>query len=259
MTNVVEQRRDGAVVTVILNRPDKMNALNLPIWRGLAEVFEVLNADDGIRCVILRGAGEQAFAPGADITEFETLRANAQQARDYDAVMRRALALVAACPHPTIAQIYGPCVGGGLELAAQCDLRLSAASGKFGVPVGKISVVMGQPEIAGVMRLAGTARALEILLEARVFGPEEALAMNLIHRILPDEGLEAEVQATARRITANAPLVNRWHKEFVRRMHDNTPLSQAELDRAYDFLSTNDYQEGMAAFAEKRRPQFKGN
>ena len=259
MTNVVEQRRDGAVVTVILNRPDKMNALNLPIWRGLAEVFEVLNADDGIRCVILRGAGEQAFAPGADITEFETLRANAQQARDYDAVMRRALALVAACPHPTIAQIYGPCVGGGLELAAQCDLRLSAASGKFGVPVGKISVVMGQPEIAGVMRLAGTARALEILLEARVFGAEEALAMNLIHRILPDEGLEAEVQATARRITANAPLVNRWHKEFVRRMQNDAPLSQAELDRAYDFLSTNDYQEGMAAFAEKRRPQFKGN
>jgi enoyl-CoA hydratase/carnithine racemase len=259
MTNVVEQRRDGAVVTVILNRPDKMNALNLPVWRGLAEVFEAINADDGIRCVILRGAGEQAFAPGADITEFETLRANAQQARDYDAVMRKALALVEACPHPTIAQIYGPCVGGGLELAAQCDLRLSATSGKFGVPVGKISVVMGQPEIAGVMRLAGTARALEILLEARVFGAEEALAMNLIHRILPDEGLEAEVQATARRITANAPLVNRWHKEFVRRMQNDAPLSQAELDRAYDFLSTNDYQEGMAAFAEKRRPQFKGN
>lgn len=258
MTNVVEQRRDGAVVTVILNRPDKMNALNLPIWRGLAEVFEALNADDSIRCVILRGAGEQAFAPGADITEFETLRANAQQARDYDAVMRKALAFVAACPHPTIAQIYGPCVGGGLELAAQCDLRLSAASGKFGVPVGKISVVMGQPEIAGVMRLAGAARALEILLEARVFGAEEALSMNLIHRILPDEGLEAEVQATVKRITANAPLVNRWHKEFVRRMQDETPLSQAELDRAYDFLATDDYQEGMTAFAEKRRPQFKG-
>jgi enoyl-CoA hydratase/carnithine racemase len=172
--------------------------------------------------------------------------------------MRKALALVADCPHPTIAQIYGPCVGGGLELAAQCDLRLSAASGKFGVPVGKISVVMGQPEIAGIMRLAGAARALEILLEARVFGAEEALAMNLIHRILPDAELEAEVQATAKRITANAPLVNRWHKAFVRRMQDATPLTQAEMHQAYDFLTTEDYQEGMAAFAEKRRPQFKG-
>jgi len=221
-------------------------------------MFAAINADDTIRCVILRGAGEQAFAPGADITEFESLRANAAQAEAYDTVMRKALALVADCPHPTIAQIYGPCVGGGLELAAQCDLRLSAASGKFGVPVGKISVVMGQPEIAGIMRLAGAARALEILLEARVFGAEEALAMNLIHRILPDAELEAEVQATAKRITANAPLVNRWHKAFVRRMQDATPLTQAEMHQAYDFLTTEDYQEGMAAFAEKRRPQFKG-
>lgn len=258
MTDVIERRRDGALATVILNRPDKMNALNLPVWRGLADAFEDINADDSIGCVILRGAGEQAFAPGADISEFETLRANAAQARDYDAVMRRALALVADCPHPTIAQIYGPCVGGGLELAAQCDLRLSAASGRFGVPVGKISVVMGQPEIAGVMRLAGAARTLEILLEARVFGAEEALSMNLIHRILPDAELEAEVQATVRRITANAPLVNRWHKEFVRRMQNSAPLTEAELNRAYDFLATEDYREGMAAFAEKRRPRFSG-
>ena len=258
MTNVIEQRREGAVATVILNRPDKMNALNLPVWRGLADAFTGINADASIRCVILRGAGEQAFAPGAYITEFETLRADAQQARDYDAVMRKALALVEACPHPTVAQIYGPCVGGGLELAAQCDLRLSAASGKFGVPVGKISVVMGQPEIAGVMRLAGAARTLEILLEARVFGAEEALAMNLIHRILPDDALEAEVQATVKRITANAPLVNRWHKEFVRRVQSPAPMSQDELNRAYEFLTTDDYREGMAAFAEKRRPQFQG-
>lgn len=258
MSNVVERRRDGAIETVILNRPDKMNALNLPVWQALAEAFAAINADETIRCVILRGAGEQAFAPGADITEFESLRANAAQAEAYDAVMRKALALVADCPHPTIAQIYGPCVGGGLELAAQCDLRISAASGKFGVPVGKISVVMGQPEIAGIMRLAGAARALEILLEARVFGAEEALAMNLIHRILPDAELEAEVQATAKRITANAPLVNRWHKAFVRRMQEGTPLTQAEMHQAYDFLTTEDYQEGMAAFAEKRRPQFKG-
>ena len=258
MSNVVERRRDGAIETVILNRPDKMNALNLPVWQALADMFAAITADDTVRCVILRGAGDQAVAPGADITEFETLRANAAQAEAYDTVMRKALALVADCPHPTIAQIYGPCVGGGLELAAQCDLRLSAASGKFGVPVGKISVVMGQPEIAGIMRLAGAARALEILLEARVFGAEEALAMNLIHRILPDAELEAEVQATAKRITANAPLVNRWHKAFVRRMQDATPLTQAEMHQAYDFLTTEDYQEGMAAFAEKRRPQFKG-
>lgn len=258
MPNVVERRRDDAIETVIVNRPDKMNALNLSVWHGLSEAFEAVNADETVRCVILRGAGEQAFAPGADITEFDTLRADAAQARDYDAAMRKALALVADCPHPTIAQIYGPCVGGGLELAAQCDLRFSAASGRFGVPVGKISVVMGQPEIAGIMRLAGAARTLEILLEARVFGAAEAMSMNLIHRILPDVELDAEVQAAARRIAANAPLVNRWHKRFVRRMLDAAPLSEAELAEAYDVLSTEDYKEGMAAFAEKRPPRFQG-
>ncbi len=258
MSAVIEVSREGMVATVMLNRPDRMNALNLPIWHGLAEAFTTLNADDSLRCVVLRGAGEQAFAPGADITEFDSLRADAAQAKAYDAVMRRALALVAACPHPTLAQIYGPCVGGGLELAAQCDLRLSAASGRFGVPVGKISVVMGQPEIAGILRLVGPARALEILLEARVFGAAEALAMGLVHRVVPDEALAGEVAATVGRITANAPLVNRWHKQFVRRLQEDAPLGPEELDQAYDFLSTADYREGMAAFAAKRRPDFQG-
>jgi enoyl-CoA hydratase/carnithine racemase len=258
MSNVVEMVREGAVVTVRLNRPDKMNALNLPIWQGLAEVFDVLNADPSIRCVVLRGAGEQAFAPGADISEFDTVRADADQARAYDAVMRRALAAVADCPHPTIAQIYGPCVGGGLELAAQCDLRLSAASGRFGVPVGKISVTMGQPEVAGILRLVGPARTLEILLEARVFGAEEALTMGLVHRVVPDAALAEELLATVKRIIANAPLVNRWHKAFVRRVQEPAPFDQAELDLAYEFLTTKDYAEGMAAFAAKRRPEFTG-
>ncbi|HLN24574.1 MAG TPA: enoyl-CoA hydratase-related protein [Patescibacteria group bacterium] len=258
MTNVIEIHRDGAVATVVLNRPDRMNALNLPIWRGLSDAFDALAADDTVRCVVLRGAGELAFAPGADITEFETDRATAAQAKAYDVVMRRALAAVAACPHPTIAQIYGPCVGGGLELAAQCDIRVSAASGKFGVPVGKISVCMGHPEIAAIQALVGTARALEILLEARVFGAQEALAMGLVNRVVADDALEDEVQATVKRITANAPLVNRWHKSFVRRLKDTAPLTDADLDQAYDFLTTDDYAEGMAAFAAKCRPVFEG-
>lgn len=258
MSNVIEIKRDGAVVTVLLNRPDKMNALNLPIWQQLGDAFVELNQDATVRCVILRGAGQQAFAPGADITEFETVRATAQQAADYDAVMRRALAAVSDCPHPVIAQIYGPCVGGGLELAALCDLRISAQSGRFGVPVGKISVVMGQPEIAGLLRLVGHARVMEILLEARVIDAAEALSIGLVHRVVADDVLEDEIKATVKRITANAPLVNRWHKSFVKRVQDATPLNEAELAQAYDFLATKDYQEGMAAFAAKRRPNFTG-
>lgn len=258
MTNVIEVRREGAVATVLLNRPERMNALNLPMWRGLAESFAALNADAGVRAVILRGASEQAFAPGADISEFAAERADARQAMAYDEVMRAGLAAVAACPHPTIAQVYGPCVGGGLELAAQCDLRITARSGRFGVPVGRISVVMAHPELDCLQRLVGPARMLEILLEARVFGADEALSMGLVHRVVADEALEDEVQATLQRIVANAPLVNRWHKTFVRRLQDRRPLTGEELEQAYGFLATRDYAEGMAAFAEKRRPAFTG-
>ncbi len=258
MNDVIEVRRDGGVATVILSRPDKMNALNLPMWRGLAEAFEALGADDTVRCIVLRGAGTQAFAPGADIDEFTSERADAAQAARYDEVMRRGLAAVAACPHPTIAQIYGPCVGGGLELAAQCDLRLTARSGRFGVPVGKISVVMAHPEISCLQRLVGAARMLEILLEARVYGAEDALAMGLVHRVADDDRLEDEVQATVKRITANAPLANRWHKAFVRRLQEGSPLTEAERAEAYGFLATKDYWEGLAAFAAKRKPAFTG-
>lgn len=258
MASVEVTRGDGGLVTVALNRPEKLNAIDLATWHALGEAFAGLENDASMRCVILRGAGTQAFAPGADIGEFESVRADAAQAAAYDRIMRATLAAVAECPHPTIAQIYGPCVGAGLELAAQCDLRIAGRSARFGVPVGRISVVMGQPEIAALMRLAGPAAALEILLEARVFPAEEAKALGLLNRVVDDEAVEKEVQETARRIVANAPLVNRWHKQFVRRLQSAAPLSDSELAQAYDFLVTDDYREGMAAFAAKRKPAFQG-
>lgn len=259
MNNLIESRRDGVVATVLINREDRLNALSLAIWRELAEAFEKMNADQTLRCIVLRGAGTSAFAAGADIGEFAALRSDAVQAAQYDAILRRGLAAVAACPHPVIAQIYGPCVGAGLELAAQCDLRLAARSARFGVPVGKISVVMTLPELAGLQRLVGPARTLEILLEARVFPADEALAMGLVHRVLDDDALEDEVQATLRRIVANAPLVNRQHKAFVRRLEDAAPLTPADLAQAHDCLKSDDFAEGMAAFFEKRPARFTGN
>ena len=258
MASIEVTRGGDGLVSVALNRPEKMNAIDLATWRALGETFAALENDGAVRCVILRGAGTQAFAPGADISEFESLRADAGQAAAYDRIMRAALAAVAECRHPTIAQIYGPCVGAGLELAAQCDLRIAGRSARFGVPVGRISVVMGQPEIAALMRLAGPAAALEILLEARVFPAEEAKALGLLNRVVDDEAVEKEVQETARRIAANAPLVNRWHKQFVRRLQSAVPLSDDDLAQAYDFLVTDDYREGMAAFAAKRKPVFQG-
>lgn len=258
MSDEILVSRDGAVATVTINRPDRMNALNLPVWRGLAQAFGDLSADPQVRVVVLRGAGTKAFAPGADIEEFETLRATAQQAKDYDVVMRGALEAVKACPQPVIAMIYGPCVGGGLELACCCDMRLSGRSGKFGVPINKISVVMAYPEIAMIRTIAGPAVAAEILLEARIFDADEALVKGLVNRVYEDEALEGEVAAAAKRMAQGAPLVNRWHKRFLARLADDAPVTEAELDECYAFLDTADYREGQAAFKEKRKPVFTG-
>ncbi|MGE5502900.1 MAG: enoyl-CoA hydratase/isomerase family protein [Actinomycetota bacterium] len=257
MSQVIELLRDGSVATVVLNRPDRMNALNLPMWQALAETFEALAADDTVGAVVLRGAGTKAFAPGADIDEFDTLRATPAQAKSYDAAMRRALDAVKRCPQPVVALIFGPCVGGGLELACCCDMRVSAKSGRFGVPIGKISVVMAYPELATIRRIVGPAVAAEILLEARVFDADEALAKRLVNRVVADEEAETEAYAAARRMAANAPLVNRWHKRFLARLDDAAPVTEAELDECYRFLETEDYAEGLASFREKRKPAFK--
>lgn len=259
MSDVIQVVREGPVATVVLNRPDRMNALNLPMWQGLAEAFEGLAADKSVRAVILRGAGTKAFAPGADIEEFETLRATAQQAKDYDKIMRRALDAVTTCPAPVVALIFGPCVGGGLELACCCDLRISARSGRFGVPINKISVVMAYSELAVIARIAGPAVAAEILLEARIMDADEALSKGLLTRVVDDETAEEDANATAKRIANGAPLANRWHKQFIRRLTTNpAPLTEAEQDECYAFLDSADYREGMAAFKEKRRPVFNG-
>ncbi len=258
MSQVIEVSRDGRVATVTINRPERMNALNLPAWQGLEATFARLAADPDIGAVVLRGAGTKAFAPGADIEEFDTLRADAAQAMDYDRVMRGALAAVRDCPKPVVALIFGPCVGGGLELACCCDLRISARSGRFGVPINRISVVMAYPELAAIRRVAGPAVAAEILLEARVFDADEAFAKGLLTRVVADEEAEAEARAAAARIAAGAPLANAWHKRFLARLDDPAPVGAAELAECYEFLSTADYREGLAAFREKRKPAFKG-
>lgn len=259
MTNPILTTREDAVVTVTLNKPDKLNAMDLPMWQGLADAFAAINADDSVRCVVLQGAGGKAFAAGADIGEFDTVRVTAAQAVDYDKVMRGALDRVRGCPHPVVVRIDGACVGGGLELASMGDIRVCGESSRFGVPINRISVVMAYPEIMGLMRHAGAASVLEILLEGKIVGAADALRIGLVNRVVADAAVGDEVAATVKRITAGAPLVNRWHKKFVRRLLDPTPVSPAELEECYEFLATEDYREGLAAFKEKRRPAFTAN
>src|SRR5215470_6941802 len=180
MSELVLVRRDGDIATVTLNRPDKLNALSKALWLAVGDAIAALDSDEGVRCVVLRGAGEKAFSPGADITEFGRERSNLGQARAYGKVMHESMARVAACRHPTIAMIKGVCVGGGLELAIMCDLRICGESGRFGVPINRIGVIVAYPEIAALIELVGRSTALAILLEGRVFGAAEAKEMGLV-------------------------------------------------------------------------------
>jgi enoyl-CoA hydratase/carnithine racemase len=258
MDDTILVQRDGSIATVVLNRPEKLNALTRPMWRKLGDAFESLGADPSLRCIILRGAGTKAFAPGNDISEFATERSNVEQARDYGNDMRRTIEAIDRCPVPVVAQIHGICVGGGLEIAGLADIRICGESSRFGVPINKLGLVMAYAEIGSLIALAGEATALEILLEGRVFDAREALAKGLVTRVVPDAEVEAEARATAQRIAEGAPLAARWHKKFVRRLADPRRLSRQEYDESFACFDTEDFREGVAAFLGKRKPRFTG-
>lgn len=258
MSDTILLKRDGPIATVVLNRPEKLNALTRSMWQRLGEAIAGLSAEDGTRCIVVRGAGDKSFAPGNDISEFETERANVEQARAYGADMHRTLAAFEQCRHPLVAMIKGICVGGGLEIAANCDLRICAESSRFGAPVNKLGLVMAHAELRGLLGLVGRATTLEILLEGRVFGAQEARDKGLVTRIVPDEMVEEETYATARRVADGAPLVARWHKQFAARLADPRPLSEAEIDEGYACFGTEDFRIGYRAFLAKSKPEFKG-
>ncbi len=258
MNDTIIVERNGPVATVVLNRPDRLNALTKAMWRRLGEVMVELSADDDLRCVVLRGAGGKSFAPGNDISEFETDRANSSLARAYGETLHTTLEVLKTCRHPTVALIEGVCVGGGLEIAALCDIRICGESSRFGVPVNRLGLVMAYPEIEGLLRLVGRAVTLEILLEGRVFGAAEAREKGLVNRVVPDARVEEEAYATAGRIAAGAPLVARWHKRFVARLEDPAPLTETERDEGYACYDTEDFRVGYRAFLEKKKPDFKG-
>ena len=250
--------REGTIATVTLNRPEKLNALTRPMWRSLGDAFTALSADDAVRCVVIRGAGTKAFAPGNDISEFATERSNVEQARAYGEDMRRTIEAIGDCRHPVVAQIHGICVGGGLEIAGLADIRICGESSRFGVPINRLGLVMAYAEIGSLISLAGEAVAMEILLEGRVFEAKEAFEKGLVTRVVPDDQVEKEARETAQRIADGAPLVARWHKKFARRLRDPKPLSEREYLEGFDCFGTEDFQEGYRAFLAKRKPDFQG-
>ena len=250
--------RDGFIATVTLSSPGRMNALDKSMWAQLGAAMSDLSADDGLRCIVVRGDGDKAFAAGADIAEFKNERADSRQAKAYSQGGIGWMHSVAACRHPTIALIQGACVGGGLLIASQCDLRICNESARFGVPVKNLGLTESYDELQAMMRVIGAAASLEILLEGRIWGAREACEKGLVSRVVPDAGVVEEAYATARRIAEGAPLVARWHKKFIRRLLDPRPLTQEERDEGYACFDTEDFRIGVAAFLAKKRPEFSG-
>ena len=247
----------GHVATLSLSNPGKLNAIDLSMWRALRQIMDELAASREIRCVVIRGAGEEAFAAGGDLEEFVTARATLEQALHYHAEVAAALEAIADCPHPTIAMIGGACVGGGLEIAAACDLRIASSHSRFGAPINKLGFSMYPGEMQGLLQLAGPAVVKEILLEGRILTATEAYEKGLLTRVVAPEELADEISASVARICQGAPLVAGWHKQWIKRLQSGAPLSAAEKAASFAFLETEDYREGLAAFLEKRKPKFK--
>ncbi len=258
MDNGLLLSRDGDIATLTLNRPERLNALNRAMWEGLGNHIRELSSDNSLRCIVLRGAGGKAFAAGADIAEFASERTDARQAREYGELIHATMQAVAQCKHPTVALIEGACVGGGLEIAAMCDMRICGSSSRFGVPISKLGLTMGYGELAGLLALVGRAVTLEILLEGRVFDAAEAFHKGLVNRVVADGDVEKEAYALARRIADGAPLVARWHKQFIERLTPCADIPSGEWNKGFACFDTEDYKEGVRAFLAKTKPDFRG-
>ena len=251
------QTRDGVMATVTLSNPGKMNALDAAMWRDLASIFEDLSRDTSLRCVIVRGE-DGNFAAGANIAEFAEVRSNAEQGVAYHTEMvGRALESITHCIHPTVAAIEGVCVGGGLEIACACDLRIASPTARFGIPIKRLGFALAPSEMQGLVQLVGVATALEILLEGRVFDAAEAKRKGLLHRIAKNALEQARI--SAERIAEGAPLAARMNKQLARRLAPvPPPLTPEAFASAYAILDSADYREGVASFLANRKPLFTG-
>lgn len=250
--------RDKFIVTITLNREEKLNALTKGMWQELGEKLTELADDPDIRVIMITGAGERSFSPGNDIAEFEKERSNKEQARAYGAIMHGTLTALSECPVPTIARIRGICVGGGLEIAACCDIRICSTDSRFGVPINQLGLVMAYPEISALEKLVGYSRAAEILFRGHIFDAESAREMGIVNHIANAGEIDRLTNEIAGEIASGAPLVARWHKKFLRRLDNPEPLTSDELEEGFACYDTEDFRIGTEAFLAKSKPDFVG-
>lgn len=258
MSLIVEKK--SAVGWIVFNQPAKKNAINDAMWRGIPEAMARYDADREVRCVAFRGAGTEAFASGADISEFAKIRAERAAVSQYDGLLDRVLHSIQGSPKPSVAMIHGFCMGGGLEVALACDLRYCGRSAQFGIPAAKLGLAYSVEGHKRLLETVGHARAREIMFLGRRYPADEAFAMGLVHRILPDEELEKFTTEVIDTLVQNAPLSIANSKtqieEYVKASGEpDHARMQAAIERC---AKSADYEEGRRAFMEKRKPRFSG-
>ena len=251
------QPADAAgVARVRIHNPTKQNALNVAMWRQLRAAFEQLQAAAATtRVVLLSGEGGH-FAAGGDIEEFPEFRFDEQRLRDFhEQDVAPALHALLACDMPVLAQIEGSCIGGGLEIAACCDLRLCGRGSRFGIPIARLGFPLAPSEAQIVARVLGLPLLRELLLEARLLGADEALARGIVNRVVDDGTVAAEAEASAARIAALSPQAQRLNKRTLRQLAAGGP-SAAQRHEHFGYADSAEHREGLAAFIEKRPARF---
>jgi enoyl-CoA hydratase/carnithine racemase len=253
-------RRDGAVGHLVFNNPAKLNAVSLDMWDAFTGILKDYEKDPEIRCVVVSGAGGKAFVSGADISKFESERANADAQVRYDAISRQGYEALYDFAKPTIAKITGYCIGGGMNLAACCDMRYCNEGARFGVPAAKLGLGYGFQRIERLSRIVGLPRAMEFLFTAKQYSAKEAYDMGLVNGVASDAELDALVGQITAAIAQNAPLTIALAKAAAREIAK--PESKQDHKRLEKMtqacFDSDDYKEGRRAFMEKRKPTFKG-
>ena len=260
MTDKMLSRKEGGVGIVTFNNPERHNAVSLDMWEATKRILDDFAADNDIRVVVLTGAGGKAFVSGADISKFESERANLEAARSYNQKSEAAYASIYEFPKPTIAMIRGYCIGGGLGLATCCDLRIATDNSRFAVPAAKLGLGYGYVGLKRLTDIVGPAFSKEIFYTARQFDAQEALTMGLVNRVVPSAELETYVKSITDMISANAPLTIKAVKFTVNEIvkDESKRNVQRTVEMVEACFASNDYNEGRAAFMEKRKPAFTG-
>lgn len=250
--------RDGAVATLVFNRPERRNAITIEMWQALPGIIRDVEADRAVRVLILRGAGDAAFASGADISEFERVRADAASARAYSMSVGEAERALEGYPRPTIAMIHGACVGGGLAVALACDLRWASRSARLGITAARLGIVYGLEATRRLADAVGPSRAADLLFSGRLINGADALQMGLVNRVCAADRLEGDTRAYAQALARQAPLSQEGAKQMLRHLRGGASAGTDPArftERAYE---SADYREGVRAFLEKRSPTFRG-